>query len=66
MHNPCHGCIPPKRFPGCQVNCPDPKAYQEDCRKRKQFVRDMNFEPRGAYISECMTRNLAWKKRGLR
>lgn len=44
--NPCYGCKPPKRQPGCHATCPDyiiAKAFhmveQEEIRKQKEATQ---------------------------
>ena len=39
--NPCKGCEPPTRRPGCHADCEKHRAWKEEVRERKAQIRDV-------------------------
>lgn len=53
--SPCHGCVAPKRYPGCHDKCKDYKKWKagelvkkdaERKRKEEEFAMFASFKPR--------------------
>ena len=38
----CHGCVPPKRFPGCHAKCKDHEADKKAYAKIKESIKQDN------------------------
>lgn len=38
--SPCHGCVPPNRYPGCHGICSDYKNWKASEQVKKDAVRE--------------------------
>lgn len=64
----CHGCIPPKRHPGCHDHCPEYIAEKEAHEKRKaELDREKRISAeiyinRGNKVAKVMRKRRTYKR----
>lgn len=62
----CHGCVPPKRCPGCHGVCPEyleeKRIHEEEREARRIYQEQQNI----AYLEINAAMNRALRRRGKR
>lgn len=49
--SPCHGCVAPKRYPGCHDRCKEYKEWKADEQVKKDAERKRKEEEAAIYAS---------------
>lgn len=53
---PCHGCVTPKRYPGCHDKCKAYREWKASEQKRKDAERKRKEEESAIYESRKLRR----------
>ena len=63
--NTCKDCKPPKRHPGCHVECKEYKAWKAEHEERKQKIKDEQNKQRmfDETQQERVERIYLWRKK---
>lgn len=56
--NPCYGCVPPKRRPGCHDRCPDRDVWLAKQELKKAAIR----KARADEVAITDYKEFAWKR----
>jgi len=49
--SPCHGCVAPKRYPGCHGKCKEYRKWKADEQVRKDAERERKEDEAAMYES---------------
>lgn len=61
--NPCHYCVKPKRYPGCQDHCPEGVAWKKQHEERKaatdklRKVNDDIYQQKSSMVTKAIKKH---------